>query len=161
MSENLFFLISIGICYFHNRPFCTFRQNVATLECLVRSSYPQMHGIVNLIQILQGGLEIVLLSWRTLPLIDLHSAEHLCIHSLLWLLFELNFLPKPLQANTWPLCCHILCWLGICKDLTALSQTLQGWTLSLSCDLSPHTDPIHQQHDFPHKPALNTCRSSC
>ena len=31
-----------------------------------------------LIQILQGGLEIVLLSRRTFPLTDLHSAEHLC-----------------------------------------------------------------------------------
>ena len=53
------------------------------------------------------------------------------------------------------------CLLSICKDLKALSHTLQGWTLSLSCALSPHTDPIQQQHDFPHKPALNTCRSSC
>ena len=25
--------------------------------------------------------------------------------------------------------------------------------LSLYCDLSPHTYPIQQQHDFPHKPA--------
>ena len=33
--------------------------------------------------------------------------------------------------------------------------------LSLSCVLSPHTDPIHQQHDCPHKPDLDTCRSSC
>ena len=29
---------------------------------------------------------------------------------------------------------------------------------SLSCALSPHTDPIQRQHDFPRKPALNTCR---
>ena len=50
---------------------------------------------------------------------------------------------------------------GICKDLKALSQTLQGWTLSLSCVLSPHTDPIQQQQDFPHKPALHTCRARC
>ena len=34
---------------FHNKPFCTFGQIVATLECLVRSSYLQLHGIVNLI----------------------------------------------------------------------------------------------------------------
>ena len=33
--------------------------------------------------------------------------------------------------------------------------------LSLSCALSPHTDPIQQQHDFPHKPALDTCSSRC
>ena len=32
-------------------------QNVATLDCIVRSSYPQLHGIVNLIKIVQGGLE--------------------------------------------------------------------------------------------------------
>jgi hypothetical protein len=32
-------------------------------------------------------------------------------------------------------------------------------TLSLSYALSPHTDPIQQQHDFLYKPALNTCRS--
>ena len=29
---------------------------------------------------------------------------------------------------------------------------------SLLCFV-PHTDPIQQQHDFPHKPALDTCRS--
>ena len=34
------------------------------------------------------------------------------------------------------------------------------------CTLRPpwvrvHTDPIQQQHDFPHKPALDTCRSMC
>ena len=33
--------------------------------------------------------------------------------------------------------------------------------LSLSCALSPYTDPIQQQHDFPHKPALDTCRPRC
>ena len=80
---------------------------------------------------------------------------------LLMLFLGLNFLPQPLLANTLPLCCQILCWLSICKDLKALSQTLQGWILSLSCALSPHTDPIQRQHDFPHKPALSTCRSSC
>ena len=39
----------------------------------------QLHGIVNLIQIRQGGLEIVQLSWRTFPWTDLHSAEHLLV----------------------------------------------------------------------------------
>ena len=39
-------------------------------------------------------------------------------------------------------------------DLTGVNP------LSLSCALSPHTDPIKRQHDFPHKPALNICRSS-
>ena len=71
------FFIGMGICYFSNKPLCTFGQIVATLYCPVRSSYPQLHGIVNLIQILQGGLEIVLLSWRTFLLTDLHSAVHL------------------------------------------------------------------------------------
>ena len=91
------------------------------------------------------------------PVVRLAPHKLLC---LLILLLGLNFLPQPLQANTLPLCCQILCWLGICKDLKALSQTLQGWTISLSCALSPHTGPIQRQHDFPHKPALNTCRSS-
>ena len=72
-----------------------------------------------------------------------------------------EFLATTLAENTWPLCCHNLCWLGVGKDLKALSQTLQGWTLSLSCDLSPHSDPIQQQHEFPHKPALKNCRTFC
>ena len=38
----------------------------------------------------------------------------------------LAFLSQPLQTNTWQLCCKILCWLSVCKDLKALSQTLQG-----------------------------------
>ena len=54
-----------------------------------------------------------------------------------------------------------LCWLDICKDLKAFLQTLQGCTLSLSCAVSPHNDPIQQQYDFPHKPTLDTCRPSC
>ena len=33
--------------------------------------------------------------------------------------------------------------------------------LSLSCALSQHNDPIQKQDDFPHKPALDTCRSRC
>ena len=84
---------------------------------------------------------------------------HKSLLCLLMMLLGLNFLTQPLQANTWPLCCQILCWLE--KDLTTLSQTLQGWTFSLPCALSPHTDPIQQQHDFPHKPTLDTCRSRC
>ena len=78
-----FFLIGFNsnLLFFQNKPFCTFGQNVATFDCHVRSSYPQLHGIVNLIRILQGGLEFVLLTWRTFPLTDLHSAEHLCLAS--------------------------------------------------------------------------------
>ena len=34
-------------------------------------------------------------------------------------------------------------------------------SLSLSCAFSLCTDPIQQQHDFPHKPAIETCRSKC
>ena len=86
---------------------------------------------------------------------------HTCLLCQFMLFLGLNFLPQPLQANTWPLCFQILCWLGICKDLTALSQTLQGLTLSISCALSPHTEPIQQQHNFPCQPALDTCRSRC
>ena len=29
------------------------------------------------------------------------------------------------------------------------------------CALSPHNDPIQQQHDIPQKSAPNTCRSRC
>ena len=86
---------------------------------------------------------------------------HTSLLCLLMLLLVLNFLPQSLQASTLQLCCQIVCWQGIFKDLKALSHTLQGWTLSLCWDLSPHTDPIQQQHDFPHKPTLDTCRSRC
>ena len=48
---------------------------------------------------------------------------------LLMPLWVLNFLPQPLQTNTWPLCFQIMCWFGVCKDLKAFSHTLQGWTL--------------------------------
>ena len=34
-----------------------------------------------------------------------------------------ELLATSIAGSTWPLCCHILCWLGICKDLKALSQT--------------------------------------
>jgi hypothetical protein len=50
--------------------------------------------------------------------------------------------------NTWPPFCQFLCWLGICKDLKALSQTLQRWTLSLSYDLSPHTALIQSRNNM-------------
>ena len=44
----------------------------------------------------------------------------------LWMLMLVwNFLPQPLQRNTLPLCCQIICWLCIGKDLKSLSQTLQ------------------------------------
>ena len=77
VQKSVFLLVQES-AIFQNKPFCTFGQNVGTLECLVRSSYPQLHGIINLIQILQGGLEIVLLSCQTFTLTDLHSAEYLC-----------------------------------------------------------------------------------
>ena len=46
---------------------------------------------------------------------------------LVWISF-----PQPLQTNTWPKCCHIMCLLCIVNDLKSLSQTLQKWILSLS-----------------------------
>ena len=79
VQKSFFFLLVQESAIFQNKPYCTIGQNGATLDCLVISSYSQLNGIVNLIQILQGGLEIVLLSWRTFPLTDLHSAEHLCV----------------------------------------------------------------------------------
>ena len=36
-------------------------------------------------------------------------------------------------------CCQIVCWLDIHKNLKAWPHTLQGWTLSFLCALSPHT----------------------
>ena len=52
---------------FQNKPICTFGQNAATLDCLVGSSYPQLHGIVNLIQILQGGCGDCALTMADIP----------------------------------------------------------------------------------------------
>ena len=98
-----------NILFFLDNPFCTFGQDVATLDCLFRSSYPQLHGIVTFIQILQGGLKYVLLSWRTFPLTYLHPPIHLC-HPLEW--FEKNE-EKKLKAVQnakmlkWPKCKNI------------------------------------------------------
>ena len=80
---------------------------------------------------------------------------HTSLLCLLMLLLGLNFLQQPLQANTLPLWCQILCWLGICKELKALSQTLQGWTLSLSCPptLIPSSDNIISLTNLPSTPA--------
>ena len=51
----------------------------------------------------------------------------------LWMLMLVwSFLPQPLQTNTWPICCQIMCWLSIGKDLKSFSQTLQRWSLFLS-----------------------------
>ena len=36
------------------------------------------------------------------------------------LLLGSNFLPQPLQTNTWPLCCQITCWWCIDKDVKFL-----------------------------------------
>ena len=87
----------------------------------------------------------------------------LALHKLfLMLLLRLNFWPQPLQTNTWPLCCQNLCWLGVGKERKALSQTLQVLTLSLSLVLCPSTlNPYSNSMNFPHKPALDTCRFRC
>ena len=73
----------------------------------------------------------------------------LATHKLLvlMLLLVLNFLPQPFQKNIWPMCCQIVCWLGVGNDSKALSHTLQGLTLSLSCAaLVSHTYLIQQHH---------------
>ena len=57
--------------------------------------------------------------------------------------------------------CQIIGLLSVCKDLKALSHTLQGRIISLLCALSHHTDPIQQQHEFPHKSALDIFRLRC
>ena len=44
---------------------------------------------------------------------------------------------------------------SLVTDLTGVNP------LPLSCFLYPHTDPIQQQHEFPHKPALNIFISRC
>ena len=80
---------------------------------------------------------------------------------LLMLFLVLNFLPQPLQTITRPLCCQIVCWLGAHTDLKAMSHTIQGWTICLICALSTCTDLIQQQHEYPHKPALEVFRSRC
>ena len=67
--------------------------------------------------------------WWGLP-----TASFLC---LLMLLLVLDFLPKPLQTSTWPLCCQILCILGSQEwneDFLNLSlniESLKSWVLTL------------------------------
>ena len=56
--------------------------------------------------------------------------------------------------------CQIVCWLGICKDLKTLSQTLQGWTLSLSCICTTTLIPSSNYMSFL-KTALDIFRSRC
>ena len=38
----------------------------------------------------------------------------------------LNFLPQTLQTNTWPLCCPILFWLSVGKDLNPCNRHYRG-----------------------------------
>ena len=61
------FFIGLWICFFSTK------KNI-----LVGSSYPQLHWIVSLITFLEEGLENMLWSWRSFPLTDLHTSEHLC-----------------------------------------------------------------------------------
>ena len=92
----------------------------------------------------------------------LSHTSQLC---LLMLLLGLNFLPQPFQANTWPLQCTVLPTFFLLarhfQRLETLSQTLQEETYLYHALCPPHTDPIQQLNDFPHKPALDTCRSRC
>ena len=77
MSKTLFFLIGMGVCYLKKKNILHIRTKCCYfgLSCYIILS--STAWIVNLIQFLQEGLEIVLFSWRTFPLTDLHSAEHL------------------------------------------------------------------------------------
>ena len=61
VQKSVFFLFLQESAFFQNKPFCTFGKNVATLDCLVSSSYHQLYGIVNLIQILQGVKDCALI----------------------------------------------------------------------------------------------------
>ena len=48
------------------------------------------------------------------------------------------------------------------QRLESLVTDITGvYLLSLSNALFPQTDPIQQQHEFPDKPALNSCRFRC
>ena len=78
--------------------------------------------------LLDGGLHNVALAplrevAQVLPVESLPLTSFLCLFKLLWVL---NILSQPMQTNSWPLCCRILCWLGVGKYMKALSQTLQG-----------------------------------
>jgi hypothetical protein len=60
---------------------------------------------------------------KTLPVVRL--ATHKLIVSV-DAVVGVELLATTLAGNIWPLFCQILYWLGICKDLKALSQTLHG-----------------------------------
>ena len=47
------------------------------------------------------------------------------------------------------------------QRLESFVTDITGVSPSSLLGFFPHTDPIQQQHDHPHKPALYTCRSSC
>ena len=107
LSENQFFLLVYKSANFQNKHFCTLGQNVASLDCLVRSSYPQLHGVVNLTQILQGGLEIVLLSWWTFPLTDCtnhYTCDYQALHLSIFFCFQpiFNFFNEMLTHCSLP-----------------------------------------------------------
>ena len=57
-----------------------------------------------------------------------------------------NMLPNFVLVRRWQR------FKSLVKDITGVNPP------SLSCALSTHADPIQQQDEFPHKPALNTCR---
>ena len=61
-------------------------------------------------------------------------------HTNFWFLFMLllvlSLLPQPLETNTWPLCCQMVCWLGVGKDMKALSQNYFCQNVRLSVRLS-------------------------
>ena len=47
------------------------------------------------------------------------------------------------------------------KRLDSFVTDITGVNPLSSCALSLHTKPIQQQHDFSHKPAVDTCRPRC
>ena len=93
----------------------------------------------------------ILFLWWGLP-----HTSFLC---LFMLLFGLNFLQQPLQKNTCP---HYCAAKALTRTWKPCQRQYRDETsvLSLFCFFTQHcTDPIQQQHEIPHKPALDICWS--
>ena len=83
------------------------------------------------------------------------------------------------QKASYVCCCCFWCWLIAttladkhmatvlpnCVMVRRLQKKLESLVTYMTCitlyALSPQTDPIQLQHEFPHKPALNIFRSRC
>ena len=84
------------------------------------------------------------------------EAFHTQAYCVCWGCFlGLNLLPQPFQANIWPLCCQILCWIGICKNLKRCHRHYRGEpSLSLvlcSLTLSPSSNNMISPTNLPLK----------